>query len=60
MNKWLKDRKGKRLSLDDMRHYSMIVASLSKTIKIQNAIDDVYAGVEKDIIEIDLKNNSMQ
>ena len=59
-DKWLKDRKGKRLSLDDMRHYSMIVASLSKTIKIQNAIDDVYAGVEKDIIEIDLKNNSMQ
>ncbi len=59
-DKWLKDRKGKRLSLEDIRHYSMIVASLTKTIKIQNAIDDIYLGVEKEIIEIEIKNNSKQ
>jgi len=54
-DKWLKDRKGKRLSLEDVRHYSRIVISLLKTIKIQKSIDDVYAGVEKDIIEIELQ-----
>jgi len=59
-DKWLKDRKGRRLSLDDIRHYCWIVTSLSKTIKIQKAIDDIYLGVEKEIIEIELKNNSKQ
>ena len=38
----------------------MIVASLTKTIKIQKAIDDIYAGVEKDIIEITIENKSKQ
>ncbi|MBI5181105.1 MAG: DNA methyltransferase, partial [Nitrospirae bacterium] len=59
-DKWLKDRKGKVLSLNDIKHYCMIVSSLTKTIKIQKSIDDFYAGVEKDIIEIELKNNSKQ
>lgn len=59
-DKWLKDRKGKRLSLDDLKHYCKVVTSLSKTIKIQKAIDDIYLGVEKEIIEIELKNNSRQ
>ncbi len=59
-DKWLKDRRGKRLSLDDIRHYCKIVTSLSKTIKIQKAVDDIYQGVEKEIIEIEHKNNSKQ
>jgi len=46
-DKWLKDRKGKRLSLDDIRHYCKIVTSLQKTIKIQKVIDDIYSEVEK-------------
>jgi predicted helicase len=46
-NKWLKDRKGKRLSLDEIKHYCRIVTSLQKTIEIQKAIDDIYPEAEK-------------
>jgi len=50
-DKWLKDRKGKRLSLDDVTHYCNIVTALKKTIEIQKAIDDIYSDVEKESIE---------
>jgi len=49
-NKWLKDRKGRRLSLDDIKHYCGIVTSLQKTIEIQRSIDDIYQEVEKKTI----------
>ena len=42
-DKWLKDRKGRMLSLEDIQHYCKIVTSLSKTIEIQKAIDDIYS-----------------
>ncbi len=51
-DKWLKDRKGKRLSLDDIKHYCKIVTSLQKTIEIQKMIDDIYSDVEKETIEL--------
>ena len=47
-NKWLKDRKGKRLSLDDIKHYCKIVTSLQKTIEVQKTIDNIYPRVEKE------------
>ncbi|MEK6692134.1 MAG: type ISP restriction/modification enzyme [Nitrospirota bacterium] len=47
-DKWLKDRKGRTLSLDDIKHYCRIVTSLSKTIKIQKVIDYIYPAVEKE------------
>jgi predicted helicase len=50
-HKWLKDRKGRQLSLDEVRHYGKIVAALQKTIQIQKLIDKIYPEVEKDIIE---------
>ncbi len=46
-DKWLKDRKGKRLSLDDIKHYCKIVTALKKTIEIQKAIDNIYPEVER-------------
>ena len=49
-SKWLKDRKGRKLSLDDIKHYCRIVTSLQKTIEIQKEIDKLYPEVEKDII----------
>jgi len=52
-NKWLKDRKKKLLSLDDIKHYCKIVTSLQKTIEVQKAIDDIYPEVEKETIEIE-------
>jgi len=52
-NKWLKDRKKKLLSLDDIKHYCKIVTSLQKTIEVQKAIDDIYPEVEKETVEIE-------
>ncbi len=39
-HKWLKDRKGRQLSYDDLTHYRGIVAALARTIELQAAIDD--------------------
>jgi len=50
-DKWLKDRKGRTLSLDEIKIYCKIVTSLQKTIEIQKVIDEIYPEVEADIIE---------
>jgi predicted helicase len=39
--KWLKDRKGRELSYDDMQHYKHIVAALSDTIRLMSDIDSI-------------------
>lgn len=39
--KWLKDRKGRTLSDDDITHYQRIVVSLNETIRIMAEIDQV-------------------
>jgi hypothetical protein len=49
--KWLKDRKERKLSLDDIQHYCKVVASLKKTVEIQKVIDDIYPNIEKDVLE---------
>lgn len=38
--KWLKDRKGRQLSYDDLTHYRGIVAALARTIDLQAVIDE--------------------
>jgi hypothetical protein len=48
--KWLKDRKGRVLSLSEIQTYCRIITSLQKTIEIQKAIDELYPLVEKEII----------
>jgi predicted helicase len=48
--KWLKDRKGRSLSLEDMKHYCRMVTAIEKTIEIQKEIDEVYPEVEKETI----------
>ena len=40
-HKWLKDRKGRALSDDDIAHYQKIVVAVSETISIMAAIDGV-------------------
>jgi len=37
--KWLKDRKGRTLSFDDIQHYEHIVAALNETIRLMERID---------------------
>ena len=49
--KWLKDRKGRKLSLEEIKHYCKIVAALRKTISIQKEIDALYPRVEASVIE---------
>lgn len=44
LQKWLKDRKDHRLSLDDIRHYLKITTAIKQTIKVQERIDKVYGG----------------
>src|SRR5271157_5058679 len=39
--KWLKDRKGRTLSKDDITHYHKIVVALSETIRLMTEIDEV-------------------
>jgi len=40
-HKWLKDRKGRTLSVEDIAHYQKIVVALSETIRIMAEIDEV-------------------
>ena len=47
--KWLKDRKERTLSLDEIKIYCKIVTSLSKTIELQKEIDKYFEEVEKTV-----------
>lgn len=47
--KWLKDRKGRTLSSDEIKHYCKVISSISKTIKLQSQIDFLYPKVEKSL-----------
>ncbi|MCB1919777.1 MAG: hypothetical protein KDJ28_07350 [Candidatus Competibacteraceae bacterium] len=40
-HKWLKDRKGRTLTADDLNHYHRIVVALSETIRLMTEIDGV-------------------
>ena len=39
--KWLKDRKGRELSFEDILHYQKIIVALSETDRIMKEIDEV-------------------
>ena len=40
-HKWLKNRKGRTLSDEDVAHYQKIVVALSETVRIMAEIDEV-------------------
>ena len=40
-DKWLKDRKGRQLTYDDLTHYQQVVSALAETMKLMNNIDAV-------------------
>ena len=40
-SKWLKDRKGRTLSEDDILHYQKILAAIAETIRLMGEIDEV-------------------
>ena len=39
--KWLKDRKDRRLTYDDLTHYQHIVSALNETIRLMSKIDEI-------------------
>jgi predicted helicase len=49
--KWLKDRKGRTLSLGDIKHYCKVATAIKKTIEIQKKIDKIYPRIEENLIE---------
>lgn len=40
--KWLKDRKGRELSFEDILHYQKIIVALKRTDEIMKEIDGVW------------------
>ena len=50
--KWLKDRKDRRLNLDDIRTYCRIVTALNVTLAIQQRIDALYPDAEKNLLDV--------
>jgi len=52
LNKWLKDRIGRILSLSEIETYCKIVTALSETLTLQSKLDSLYPEVEKTILEI--------
>ena len=39
--KWPKDRKGRKLSIDDIRHWQRVIVALTETDKIMRKIDGI-------------------
>jgi len=50
MEKWLKGRKGQRISLEDIKHYCKIATAIKETIATQRKLDKIYNDVEKQTI----------
>jgi len=50
-HKWLKDRKGRTLNHEDIKHYCRIVTALKKTIELQKELDRLYPQIEENVIE---------
>jgi predicted helicase len=48
-DKWLKDRKGRVLRVEDIQHYCRIVTALAKTLETQDEIDKLYNDVEGEV-----------
>ncbi|MCI0331178.1 MAG: hypothetical protein L0196_09605, partial [candidate division Zixibacteria bacterium] len=48
--KWLKDRKTRRLSIEEIKKYCQIVTALQRTIEVQKEIGEIYSEVEKDVV----------
>ncbi|MEF3244516.1 MAG: hypothetical protein K6343_00820, partial [Caldisericaceae bacterium] len=50
LSKWLKDRKGRYLTLDETITYCKIATALFRTIAIQQEIDILYPSCEKTLL----------
>jgi predicted helicase len=53
MSQWLKDRKDRILSLEDIKQYCKVATSISKTIELQRTIDEIYEKIEQEVIKFE-------
>jgi predicted helicase len=54
LEKWLKDRRGKGLSSEEVAHYARVVTAIAETISIQGFLDDLFAEVETNLLAVRL------
>lgn len=47
LDKWLKDRTGRILSLEDQLHFRKVITALTETLRAQSRIDKFYINVEQ-------------
>jgi predicted helicase len=52
--KWLKDRKGRELSSEEVAHYARVVTAIAETISIQETLDELFKEVEMNLLEVRL------
>ena len=46
MRKYLRDRRGRKLSLDEISHYMKVVKAIHLTIELQEKVDDIYRKID--------------
>jgi len=46
MDKYLKDRKGRKLSLDEINHYMKAAKAIRLTIGLQDEVDSIHAKID--------------
>jgi predicted helicase len=52
VEKWLKDRKGRFLSSEEITIYVNLITAIAATIRIQASLDELFNDVESDLLEI--------
>jgi predicted helicase len=52
--KWLKDRKGRQLSSEEVAHYTRVITAIAETISIQRSLGDLFVEVETTLLEVRL------
>ena len=50
LGKWLKDRRERRLTLEEIKTYCRIVTAIRRTLALQKEIDALYLQVEKKVV----------
>jgi hypothetical protein len=50
--KWLKDRKGRTLTSEEVMHYCRVITALSETMKVQGSLDELFEEVEKSVLDM--------
>lgn len=51
LEKWLKDRKGRALTIDDITHYRKVAVALARTRDLMREVDEAAAPLWADVVE---------